>query len=464
MSASEELGKDQQRYAGSAIRILEKFGSREGQRIKVETIDGLVTSGLLLPRYEHADTEHIVLKLKSGYNIGLKASKIKSILVIDEQTSLGSDFERGSGSQKRALPGEKTREELMKQRKKLLLISTGGTIASRIDYRTGAVHPALSASDLYSAIPELDEIARIEPEVVFSVYSENIGPKHWGELSQTILQRTRDRSPQGLVVMIGTDTLAYVSAALSFSLIGLKLPVVLVGAQRSTDRPSSDGALNLKAACTFAVNSRMPGVFVAMHETENDDFIAIHSGARVRKNHTSRRDAFESIDVPLVARIKGNDIISVDGESQGDLQATNQEQKVSLKTEFDDKVALVKFHPEFDYSVLDFLTKERGVRGVIIEGTGLGHVSSGTVKKISELTKNGVFVGIASQCIWGRVDLNVYDTGRDMISAGAVPLENMIAETAFVKLSWALANFEDVKQVMLANLVGEFAPRTVLNS
>jgi len=185
------------------------------------------------------------------------------------------------------------------------LLSAGGTIASIVDYRTGAVHPALSASDLYTAVPELDEIASVEPEVVFSIYSENITPADWQILSQRVIESGQSKKPDGIVIMMGTDTLAYSAAALSFSLMGFPIPVVFVGAQRSSDRPSSDAALNLTAAAFFAVNSERPGVYLAMHESENDDFVAIHSGVRVRKNHTSRRDAFESIDNPLVALTDG---------------------------------------------------------------------------------------------------------------------------------------------------------------
>lgn len=429
---------------GAGARVLEKFGVRVGQKVEVSTVDGLVTTGLLIPRYEHADSEFIVLKLKSGYNIGLKSGNIKTIRLIEDVTA-------------QARRESETKPIRVGTRKNLLLLSTGGTIASRIDYRTGAVHPALSAKDLYSAIPELDEVALIEPEVVFSVYSENIGPREWQHLSERLVVRSKEKSPNGIVVMIGTDTMAYVSAALSFSTIGVGVPVVLVGAQRSTDRPSSDGALNLQAAAMFAVESKLSGVFVAMHENQSDDSIAIHNGARVRKNHTSRRDAFESIDTPLVARVNGKQIVMISERSS----AAGDEFK--LKTRFSPDVALVKFYPGFDGTILDHLVNGRKVKGVVIEGSGLGHVSSSAVAMIAEMTRRGVFVGLSSQCIWGRVDLNVYETGRDMINAGAIPLENMLPETALAKLSWALGNFSNVKEVMLTNLVGEIDSRIPLN-
>jgi glutamyl-tRNA(Gln) amidotransferase subunit D len=183
---------------------------------------------------------------------------------------------------------------------------------------------------------------------------------------------------------------------------------------------------------------------------------------RVRKNHTSRRDAFESIDVPLVARVRGKEILwsqtteaSIDGETV--------DEKFRLKTNFESSVALLKFHPGFDNGILHFVAEERGIKGLIIEGTGLGHVSNNVVSTISDFVKRGIFVGMTSQCIWGRVDLSVYDTGRDLLAAGVVPLENMIAETAFAKLSWTLGNFKVPTPIMQRNLLGEFTSRLLLN-
>ena len=419
--------------------------------MEVSTSDGLISKGLIIPRYEYADDDHIVLKLKSGYNIGLKTESIRSLKLIDE-----------GGSQKRKVSNASAAlNDSPPNKKRLLLISTGGTIASRIDYRTGAVHPALSATDLYASVPELDALAEIEPEVVFSIYSENMTPSDWSVLSSRVIELTRSKRSDGVVVMMGTDTLAYTSAALSFSLIGFEIPVVVVGAQRSSDRPSSDAALNLRSAALFALESRKPGVYVAMHKNENDHVVAIHSGTRVRKNHTSRRDAFHSIDAPLVAEV--SDAKNIEWKNQSVASETIPEESFRLRTNFSKSVALVKFHPGFESSTLAYLVREKSIKGIIVEGTGLGHVSDETVSVISNLVRGGVFVGITSQCIWGHVDLNVYDTGRDLIAAGAVPLENMFAETAFSKLSWAMGNFSNTAEVMLTNLLGEFDPRISLS-
>ncbi|MHB8567816.1 MAG: Glu-tRNA(Gln) amidotransferase subunit GatD [Nitrososphaerales archaeon] len=449
-TSGDKLHSEAGGYKGRAYDVLESYGARSGNSVKITTDDGLETTGLIVPRYEHADSEHVVLKLKSGYNIGILVDKIKSIAVLEDV----GERKFGVGPYK-SHEGENTLSS-----KNLLLLSTGGTIASRVDYRTGAVHPALSAEDLYSAVPELGEIASVHPNVVFSTYSENLTPSDWQKLSEEILVLTDSlqKRPDGVVVMLGTDTLAYVAAALSFSLLGFDLPVVCVGAQRSSDRPSSDAALNLKAAASFAVCSKLPGVYVSMHDSENDNIIAVHSGVRVRKNHTSRRDAFESIDSKHIAHVKDAESFEMAPQSNREL-----DQSLKLKTKFEPAVALVKFHPGFDQSILDYYVDERKVKGIVIEGTGLGHVSSSTVSNLSEIVKRRIFVGMTSQCIWGHVDLNVYETGRDLLAAGVMPLENMLAETAFAKLSWALGNFPaGVNEVMLENLVGEFTQRIPL--
>ena len=421
-----------------------------GENVEVLTTDGLNTKGLVVPRYEYADDDHVVLKLKSGYNIGLRVETIQSISKIKE--SMNKEVSRAP----------LVRDKVDATKKRLLLVSTGGTIASRVDYRTGAVHPALSASDLYATVPELDKLAIVDPEVVFSIYSENMTPSDWRILSARIVELARSRNSDGIVVMMGTDTLAYTSAALSFSLMGFDIPVVVVGAQRSSDRPSSDAASNLRSAALFAVESEKPGVYVAMHRNENDENVAIHSGIRVRKNHTSRRDAFQSIDAPLVAEV--NNASEIVWNKNYVESPRTSEPKYHLKASFEKAVSLVKFHPGFDPSVLTYLAENRGIKGIILEGTGLGHVSDKTVSVVKYLVGKGVFVGMTSQCIWGHVDLNVYDTGRDLLAAGVIPLENMFAETAFSKLSWVMGNFSGTADLMLKNFVGEFDPRILLTN
>lgn len=451
MRQSETLG-----YEGLAKELLVKAGAYDGCSLHVVAKDGYEATGILIPRYEKGSRDYVVLKLKTGYNVGLDANKISTLEVLDSKG--GENSQQPSSRDK---PEKKN--DPMPRRKTVLFLSTGGTIASRVDYRTGAVKPVISAKDLYDAMPELRKIADIQPEILFSEFSENLSSAHWHNLSEIIVARSKgEHRPSGIVVMLGTDTLGYVSAAISFSLFGLESPVVCVGAQRSSDRPSSDAALNLRGSTYFAAHSSARGVFVGMHQSENDDKIAIHLGTRVRKNHTSRRDAFESIDVPKYAVVDDTKI-TVNPEFKADDKIPNE--KYHLNTNFSDSVGLVKFFPGLKATSLDYI-KENKIRGLIVEGTGLGHVSSEIVDKLSDLVRAGTFVGITSQCIWGHVDLNVYETGSDLLDAGVVPLGNMLSETALTKLSWVLGNFpdQDPEKIMLENICGEITDRIVLSN
>ncbi len=428
-------------YKGDALRFLRKAGASVGDVLEVQTQWGVVT-GTLVPRYLYADGEHVVLKLKSGYNVGLSLSGLKGARV------------KAKGEKPFFAAPPPPRAE--KRLPRVLILGTGGTIASRIDYRTGAVHPAVSSAELHSLVPELSAVARVEPEFMFDVFSENMTPKHWTRLAQRI-RRAVDDGVDGVVVTHGTDTLGYTAAALCFALIGVPVPVVLVGAQRSSDRPSSDGPLNLVAAVDVAGRAEFSGVYVAMHLGESDDRVAFHMGTRVRKNHTSRRDAFVSVGVPLAA-VWGRSGIEYAAEGLPRRGGTT----FKPKTSFDDRVALLKFYPSMKASLVA-AARRGGLKGLIIEGTGLGHVSKEVAAELRTFIRGGGLVCMTSQCINGRVDMNVYDTGRDLLHAGVLPLEDMLAETALVKAMWALRNSKTVakaNELMAANLAGETTTRT----
>ena len=425
-------------YRGAGAKLLSKHGMSVGDSVRVATEDGEV-SGVLMPRYESASEDYIVIKLKSGYNTGIHAGKIKSMTKLSKSES-GAVVKNREIAENKDLP-------------KIALISTGGTIASKIDYRTGGVHAALSASELYQSVPELASHASIDPEVLLSEYSENLKPEHWAMIAEKIAEKVKSGKYRGIVVSHGTDTMHYTAAALSFALQGLPIPVLLVGAQRSSDRPSSDAALNLLGATIFAAKSEYAGVFVAMHAGTSDDAIACHVGTRVRKNHTSRRNAFESIDVTPVALVRNNAIemqkseIALTKRSDGNFVS---------KPKFDDRVALLKYHPGFDLKMIEHAAKA-GYRAIILEGTGLGHVSKECFPALKKAVDAGLMVCMTSQCIWGRVRMTVYDTGRDLLDIGIIPLSDMISETAIVKAMWALANSNDAKKAMQENLANEMS-------
>lgn len=400
--------------------------------------------GTLVPRYASSRPSHIVLKLPSGYNVGLDLERLRGARVVSKGEKPGFS----------APPPPKSRKGLPR----VLVLGTGGTIASRVDYRTGAVHPAVSAGDLHSLIPEISEIASITPEILFNVFSENIRPSHWSKLALRVKKAVAEGFA-GVVITHGTDTLGYTAAALGFALSGVPIPVLLVGAQRSSDRPSSDSALNLVAAVSVAATSEFTGVYVAMHLDDSDERVAIHRATRVRKNHTSRRDAFASIGVPLAAVWTRSGLEQV---LQG-LPPRGQKGRFVPRTRFEEAVVLLKFYPSMPPSMVTSVAASK-TRGLILEGTGLGHVNSEVVSAVRSLVRKGVFVGMASQCVNGRVNLNVYDTGRDLTRAGVVPLEDMLAETALVKAMWALGNAKSPAEAsgwMTENLEGEITSRSL---
>ena len=422
-------------YEGKSLEFLKKNQVIVGDSVKILT--DITYSGIIMPRYEHSDDKHIVLKLNSGYNIGLEISKINKVEKIH--------------TDKKNVPTE-NKVEKIEGLPKILLLSTGGTIASKVDYRTGAVTPVLTAEELNSSVPELAKIANIDAEVLFSEYSENIMPEHWLKIAEKIKEFS-ESDYSGIIIAHGTDTMHYTSSFLSFALAGFPIPIVLVGSQRSSDRASSDAALNLIGATKFITENNTKGVYIVMHQDENDDTIACHFGTRVRKNHTSKRGAFQTIgDNPafIIAENKIQKNMSKDYFKKNEFQP-----KINLDT----KVALVKYHPGFDPNLINQII-ENGYKGIIFEGTGLGHIGKVMYENVKKAHEKGVFLGMTSQCIDGRVRMTVYESGRDLLDLGIIPLEDMIPEVALVKAMWVIGNnenVEDVKKIMLQNIASELS-------
>lgn len=416
-------------YLGEAQKTLKRVKAKIGDRIRVSTAENIF-EGIIIPRAEiGADDQHIIIKLDSGYNIGIHVNKIQKI----ERLALG----------KKAQP---ELPPIARKTKKGLpwasILSTGGTIASRVDYQTGAVNPALSADDLYTVVPELGDIANIHAEVLFSIFSENLLPTHWTTMAKQVVKHFDESD--GVVIPHGTDTLGYTAAALSFALQNLPGPVILTGSQRSSDRPSSDAALNLTAAVITAVQGPIAEVIVAMHRYPDDTSIALYPGTQVRKCHTSRRDAFKPINADLLAEVKNGKVhILVDESSYLHRDKTRQ---IRLQPNFDPKVALIKTTPGLMGDRIDTLI-DQGYHGMVIEGTGLGHAPESIFDSIERAQMEQIPVVMTSQCIWGRVQMRVYRTGVELVQRGVIPGEDMIAETAYVKLMWVLAQTRDPAEV-----------------
>ena len=396
----------------------------------------------------------VVLKLKSGYNVAIKQENIDSIKVIGTaektQQKSKSNLEYKSNA---GLP-------------KVGIITLGGTIASRVDYKTGGVSSQFTAEDLINAIPEIRDLANIECTSLMSKFSENINKEDWITIVKK-LDSLSNGKYDGFIITQGTDTIHYVASALSSMLEKLGVPVIIVGSQRSSDRPSSDAAYNLLGALTFIKESKKAGVFVAMHHTTDDKVIAIHLGTKVRKLHTSRRDAFKSINVSPVAlvhldlrqhNICKNEIVF--NPLYYDLKDLNKE-KLKVSTKLGSGVSLLKFYPSFDTSLFEYVLKTSKI--VIIEGTGFGHLSDSLLEIVRKY-KNKTIVFMTSQCIFGRVNMDVYTQGRIEKEAGIISLEDMLSETAYVKALYVLGKTskpEEIKKLMLENMKGEISDRTL---
>ncbi len=405
---------------------------KPGDYVRIER-KGKIYTGILMP----PSGGYAVIKLDSGYNAGVKLDDDAKIEVVRKKVE--AHHTRMLHRQNSSLP-------------RVSIISTGGTIASRVDYRTGAVSPQFNAEDILTAIPDLSDIANFDATMLCSIFSENMTPDIWVDLARAVAKKI-EAGASGILITHGTDTMAYTSAALSF-MVQTPVPIVLVGSQRSADRPSSDNVINAACAAAVAV-SDIAEVTVVMHGSTDDNFCYIHRGTKVRKMHTSRRDAFRSIsDIPIgtvdypSCRITINQKYVKRGEKQ-----------LLLRDKMEQRCALIKFHPGMRVDVVRHYV-ESGYKGIVLEGTGLGHVHSSWIEYLKQVN---IPVVMTSQCLYGRVCDRVYDTGRDLLSAGVIEGEDMLPEVALVKLMWALGQSSDreqVKKIMQSNIAGEITEST----
>ncbi len=434
-----------QGYKGDALNLLKKFNVRVWGHAKISTKRGDF-EGTVLPRSENDDDKHIVLKIITGYNIGIDTDTVISMV------------EAGYKKANYKIPEKEF--PFTEGLPKVKLLGTGGTIASRLDYRTGAVIPAFTPGELYGAVPELADICNLETDKLFAVFSENMGPDQYKELAIAIGKEI-EKGVQGIVIGHGTDTLSHTAAALTFMVQNSPIPIVLVGSQRSSDRPSSDAALNLMHATTAAGHGDIAEVMVCMFGPTSDEYGFLHRGTRVRKMHSSYRSTFRTLgDTPLatVTREGVKPIKEIYNHRRKD-------RNVIIKPFFEEKVAIVYYYPNMQPDIIDSLV-DNGYRGIIIAGTGLGHVNKPLYPAIKRAQAKGVHMYMAVQTMWGYCHMFVYDTGRDLMASGIVPAANMLPETAYIKLGWALGqsdDHEEVKKLMLTPINDETTEREPYN-
>jgi len=428
-------------YRGKALETLKKFSVRVWSETTIKTTRGDFT-GIILPRSENDDDRHIVLKVDTGYNIGIAISTITDMKEI------------GYKEAHYKIPEKEF--PFSDDKPNVKLFGTGGTIASRLDYRTGAVIPAFSPGELYGAVPELADICNLTTEKLFAVFSENMGPAQYLTLAKAI-GREIENGIHGIIVGHGTDTMHHTAAALSYMVQDPPVPIVLVGSQRSSDRPSSDAALNLMHAAKAAAEGDIAEVQVCMFGPTSDKYGLLHRGTRVRKMHSSYRSTFRTIgDLPL-ARIDRQSIKPIKHE----YNRRRDDRKVTVLPYFEERVALVYYYPNMHPDIIDSLV-DNGYRGIVIAGTGLGHVNKPVYPAIKRAAEAGVAMYMTVQTLWGYVHMFVYDTGRDLMSLGLIPAANMLPEVAYIKLGWALGQTDDldeVKEIMLSPIAGDITER-----
>lgn len=435
-------------YSDRVQTVLDQHDIETGDRVRVEK-DGTTYEGVLMPRSRQGDADTIVIKLDNGYNTGIRYTDAVSVTVVEHRDPVPEkDVEQ-----------PEHRDELPD----ITILHTGGTIASRVSYEAGGVTAAFDPEELLEIYPELFDRANVSTDTVKQMYSGDMEPTHWVEIAEAVAEH---RDADGIIIGHGTDTMHFSAAALSFMLENIDIPVVFVGSQRSSDRPSSDAAFNLLSAATF-IEAGIPGVYLCMHEESSDTTALIHKGTAVRKMHTSRRDTFRSIDRDPVARVDPTEqtVELVDAETReptGDF---------ALRTEPDERVGLLYTQPGINPDTLS-MYRDGDYRGLVLAGTGLGHLPVNTFDEhtehhadildiIDEMTDDMV-VAMSSQCINGRVNMHVYDYGVKLDGAGVIPAANMIPEVAYVKLMWALGQADDVDgaaQLFQENVAGEIIPR-----
>ncbi len=407
----------------------------------------LIYEGILLKSPEN-EPGIVLLKLGNGYNVGFNKKDIIEIKVLKKFKEEKESFKIKHNPKK----------------PNIAMIITGGTISSRYDSRTGGVCPLDTPESLFRFYPELFERVNVlKVEIPFMKLSENMDFRDWIRITRLTEKLLNDNNIQGVVITHGTDFLHYTSSALSFMLGKLNKPVVLTYSQRSIDRASSDANLNLQCSAEIAGLSDIAEVVLVGHADLNDEYCYAMPGTKVKKLHTSRRDAFKCINISPIAKVYPGKIDILNDFNK------RSKNKVKKDIHFEEKVALIKFYPGQNPEILDYYFKE-GYKGIVIEMSGLGHVSTENsgkswLKKLKEVIEKGMFVFGTSQCINGRVNPYVYSSGREILKAGVIYLEDILSETAFVKLGWVLGHKEwsisknKIKEKMLENIAGEFNGR-----
>ncbi|HLC67167.1 MAG TPA: Glu-tRNA(Gln) amidotransferase subunit GatD [Candidatus Nanoarchaeia archaeon] len=418
--------------------------AQAGDRIAVDCGDETL-EGILVPA---ENTAALVLKLDSGYNIGIDRKRVKHITVLQAAA-------QGKAKRKLLPPA--------KGKPTIAILHTGGTIASKVDYASGGVIAGFLPEDFLEMFPAVGKLANIVTAQVANIMSEDMRFSYHQQIAQAIQEQMKS-GVDGIIVGHGTDTLAVSAAALAFMFESLSIPVLLVGAQRSTDRPSTDAAVNLLCAAQFILKSDFTGVAICMHSSPSDDACSILPPCKTRKVHTTRRDAFKAVNGKPIATVtaEGKVTFHTDYQKQG--------KAITVLPKMEEKIAVVRSYVNMGPEFIDALTAKK-FKGLILEATGLGQApmnipeNLANYEALKKFIAQGGIVGLTSQCIWGRVHPDVYTNCRRLSDIGVIFCEDMLTDTAYVKLAWLLANKpQQAKELLAKNLRGEISERTEYDS
>jgi glutamyl-tRNA(Gln) amidotransferase subunit D len=437
-----------------------------GQRVKVEvnSHNGLTTiEGVTL---HPAAKNHLTVKLVNGYNASYPLEDVQEIEILGTTATTAESISSPT--------------EIDESLPRVRILHTGGTIASKVDYATGAVVARFEPEELIATLPELTTLANIEAVKLGNMFSDDIRPQHWNSIIKASKQAFDDGC-DGVVVTHGTDTLHISSAALSFAWGGKGEtppgPIAFVGSQRSSDRGSSDASENLLSAVHWAAHGPKPcgdagdAVVVVMHASNNDGACAVYPGIGVRKLHSSRRDAFQPVNCEALATVNidnGECSHSLADGYQEILDSSSSRAICTQPTHYETSVRIAQFvaGPWLHSEEIEAIV-QTGVQAIVIQGTGLGHLPiEDPAKDAPENTKvwraltrcvnREIPIVVTNQCIHGPVDMNVYSKGRKQMEMGILGHGSVSApDSVVVKVHWALSNNMKVGDAVAANLCGE---------
>jgi glutamyl-tRNA(Gln) amidotransferase subunit D len=428
-------------YRGDLRDRLIEEGIRTWSQVRI-TKDSATYEGVLLPRSQHTSDFYVTLKVDTGYNLGV---------LVDDNTKIE---ETGYKKGHYQLPSVDV--SFKKELPNVTLLGTGGTVASRLDYRTGAVLPAFTPEELFSAVPELISTVNLTPKTLYQILSENFRPEYWVKTAEAITKEI-ESGVDGIIIGHGTDTMCTTGAALSYFLRNIPVPVVLVGSQRSSDRPSSDGPRNILYAAALAGHENFAEVVVCMHGGTSDSYNLIHRATRCRKMHSSRRDTFRTLDDVPLGKIDESGVTWF----KDDIHPRSPREDFYLDTKIDPRVGMLYSYPGMNPDILESMV-DMDYHGIVMIGTGLGHVGTDMFPALERCQEEEIPVVLVVEPLFGYIHLRVYETGRDMLARGVIEGSNMLPSAAYTKLIWVLGhtrNIEEVKKLMQSNIAGETTAR-----